>query len=50
MTDNNTCKSLNIHNLDKRVTEQELKGIFGLISPVKTVKLIDDEKVSSCPF
>ncbi|GAA5803505.1 hypothetical protein HPULCUR_008987 [Helicostylum pulchrum] len=48
MTENNTCKSLNIHNLDKRVTEQELKGIFGLISPVKTVKLIGDEKNHFC--
>lgn len=43
MTEYN-CKSLNIRNLDKRVTEQELKGIFGLISPIKSVKLINDNK------
>jgi RNA recognition motif-containing protein len=34
-----TDKSILIKNLDPRVTEDELKGIFALISPIAHVKI-----------
>lgn len=43
MTDNKNCKSLIIRNLDPKVTEESLKGIFALISPVTSVKIINDD-------
>lgn len=43
MTDTN-CKSLIVHNLDPRITEDSLKAIFALISPTLSVKIIDDDK------
>jgi hypothetical protein len=44
MTDNKDCKSLVIRNLDPKVTEEALKGIFALISPVESVKITNDDK------
>lgn len=45
MTDIKDCKSLIIRNLDPKVTEESLKGIFALISPVADVKIIKDKNV-----
>lgn len=38
------CKSLIIHNLDKRVTKESLSDIFALISPISSVKITDDNR------
>jgi nucleolysin TIA-1/TIAR len=43
MADTN-CKSLIIQNLDPRITEDALKGIFALISPTSSVKITEDDK------
>ncbi|CEP17338.1 hypothetical protein [Parasitella parasitica] len=42
MTDFNNEKSLIITNLDPRVTEDALKGIFSLISPIVHIKITKD--------
>ncbi|KAK4515283.1 rRNA-binding ribosome biosynthesis protein utp25 [Mucor velutinosus] len=42
MTDYNNEKSLRITNLDPRVTEDALKGIFSLISPIVHIKITKD--------
>lgn len=42
MTDYNNEKSLRITNLDQRVTEDALKGIFSLISPIVHIKITKD--------
>lgn len=47
MTDKN-CKSLIIRNLDPKVTEDALKSIFALISPLASVKITKDDKNVSC--
>jgi RNA recognition motif-containing protein len=42
MTDFNNDKSLIITNLDPRVTEDALKGIFSFISPIVHIKITKD--------
>ncbi|KAI8644274.1 hypothetical protein BD408DRAFT_413600 [Parasitella parasitica] len=42
MTEFNNERSLTITNLDPRVTEDALKGIFSLISPIVNIKITKD--------
>lgn len=50
MTDFNNDKSLIITNLDPRVTEDALEGIFSLISPIVHIKITKDNSNVSIKY